>query len=154
MSSDSVKSYFENLDLSDRILSFEESVATVKLAAERIGCDTNRIVKSLAYNMSEGPAVVVMAGNVRADRRLLKEKFGPDTEMVPTDTLKKTIGHELGGVCPFLLNDGVNVFLDESLEPGSMLYLGAGDDRTIVSLTLEELGELTGHKGWSDIGKR
>lgn len=154
MSSDSVKSYFENLDLSDRILSFEESVATVKLAAERIGCDMDRIAKSLAYNTSEGPVVVVMAGNVRTDRRMLKEKFGSDAEMVPADSLKEIIGHELGGVCPFLLNDGVNVFLDKSLESDGMLYLGAGDDRTIVSLTLEELGELTDHKGWSDIGKR
>lgn len=153
MSSESVRSYFEKLNLSERILHFAESVGTVELAAERIGCDANQIVKSLAYNTSEGPVIVVMAGNIRVDNKSLREKFGQGIEMIPADSLEEITGHKLGGVCPFVPNEGVRVFLDKSLGYEGMLYLGAGDNKSIVALTLEELIELTDYAGWSDIGK-
>ena len=58
-----VKEYFKQYGMEDRILEFEESSATVELAAMAVGCEPARIAKSLSFMVNEKPVLIVAAGD-------------------------------------------------------------------------------------------
>lgn len=70
------------------------------------------------------------------------------------EEVPEKIGHEPGGVCPFAVKEGVRTYLDCSIRGKDILYLGAGDECTLVKLTPKELEELVQPQGWVDVGKR
>ena len=73
--------------------------------------------------------------------------------MIPFDEVESQIGHAPGGVCPFGSNEGVNVYLDESLRQFDIVYPAAGDDHSAVKLSIEELEQISGAEGWMDVCK-
>lgn len=58
------------------------------------------------------------------------------------------VGHAPGGVCPFGVNEGVAVYLDESLRKFDTVYPAAGNGHTAVKLTLQELEAAAGAEDW------
>ena len=59
--------------------------------------------------------------------------------MLPAEVVEETIGHGVGGVCPFGVNPGIPVYLDESLKAYEIVYPAAGNAASGVRLTVEEL---------------
>lgn len=72
---------------------------------------------------------------------LAAEAVGTAPERIEVSTL---IGHEVGGVCPFGIKDGVNVYLDESLKRFDIVYPACGSDNSAVELSIEELEKTSG----------
>ena len=70
-----------------------------------------------------------------------------------SDAVEEVIGHAPGGVCPFGINDGVEVYLDKSLKKFTIVYPAAGNDHSAVKLTIPELEQIAGAKGWVDVCK-
>lgn len=153
MSLENVKKYFESIGLSERINVLEQSSATVKLAAEAIGCEEKQIAKTLSFLVEESPILIVTAGNVKVDNKKFKSIFNQKSKMIPIDLIEEYIGHDLGGVCPFAVKSNVTIYLDVSLKQNDIIYPAAGSENSMVKLTIEELERYTNFKDWIDVCK-
>ena len=139
MSLQKAKEHLEKFGLADRIQEFTVSSATVALAAEALGTEEARIAKSLSFITPDGPILVIAAGDAKVSNSKFKECFHTKAKMIPFDEVEPLIGHGVGGVCPFGINEGVKVYLDESLFRFDVVYPAAGTAASAVRLTVEEL---------------
>lgn len=157
MSIEKVKAYFAGLDMADRVLEFATSSATVELAAQAIGCEPAHIAKTLGFVLpdaeAEGCVLVVAAGDAKVDNKLFKQEFGFKAKMLPADQAEARIGHRVGGVCPFAVNPGAQVYLDESLRRFEQVYPAAGSANSAVRLTLAELEQTAQPIKWVNVCK-
>ncbi len=154
MAVEKVKVHLKKYGLDGKIVELSSSLATVHDAAESLGCSESEIAKSMAFSLSDGYIVVVMSGDVRIDNSKYKATFHEKAHMVSPEILESVIGHPMGGVCPFALNEGVKVYLDESLKRFSRVYPSCGSIHNAIGLTLEELERASEYTGWVDITKK
>lgn len=151
MSFDKAKRYLESRGFGDRVLEFEVSSATVDLAAEAIGTKPERIAKSLTFSVDGHPVMIVCAGDAKISNPKYKECFHTKAKMLTREEVGCLIGHEVGGVCPFGINGGVDVYLDCSLKRFDTVYPACGNGNSAVRLTVAELEILSDSKGWIDV---
>ncbi len=153
MSIEKVRAYLAERGLGDRILEFDVSSATVELAAKAVGCEPAHIAKTLGFADGEGCLLVVAAGDAKVDNKAFKQEFGFKAKMLEHDKAEELIGHAVGGVCPFAVNPGVKVYLDESLRRFQTVYPAAGSSNSAVRLSLDELAAASGALKWVDVCK-
>ena len=153
MSIERVKEYFRACGIESSIQEFSASSATVGLAAELLGCEPCRIAKTLSFFAGEKVIVVVFAGDVRADNAKFKAYFGTKAKMLPPEETEKLVGYAVGGVCPFALNEGVEVYLDVSLRRFRTVFPACGSSNSAIELTPCELEKYSGSLGWIDVSK-
>ena len=153
MAIEKVREYFAGCGMVDRILEFDSSSATVELAAQALSCEPRRIAKSLSFMLGEEPILVLTAGDAKVDNAKYKAKFGKKAKMLTPDEVVQFIGHAIGGVCPFAVNDGVTVYLDESLKRFSTVFPACGSSNSAIELTIPELEEHSGFTEWVDVCK-
>ncbi|NLA95327.1 MAG: YbaK/EbsC family protein [Clostridiaceae bacterium] len=151
MSISRVKRFFDEIGLGDRVRELEQSSATVELAAQAIGCEAGQIAKTLTFLVNKQPLMVVCAGNVKVSNPKFKARFHRRPSMIPAEKVRGLTGHEVGGVCPFVVKEGVAVYLDQSLKANRVVYPGAGNSHSLVELTLEELERLARPVAWIDV---
>lgn len=147
------KEYFKKLNMEDRILEFEVSSATVELAAVAAGCEPERIAKTMSFKIDENPILIVMAGDARIDNSKYKGQFHTKAKMLSPEEVLEYIGHAIGGVCPFGINEGVKVYLDESLKRFKTVFPACGSSNSAIELTISELEEYSGYVGWVNVCK-
>lgn len=153
MSIEKVRAYFESRDIADKIREFEVSSATVALAAQALGCEECRIAKSMSFHVGEKAVLIVTAGDVKVDNAKFKAQFATKAKMLAFDEVEPLIGHAVGGVCPFAVNEGVEIYLDESLKRFETVFPACGSSNSAIELTLEELEKYSGSTGWVDVCK-
>ena len=153
MSIEIVREYFKELNIEDRIMEFDVSSATVELAAAALGCEECRIAKTLSFHVDDRVVLVVMAGDVKIDNQKYKAFFGTKAKMLAFEEAPVLIGHAVGGVCPFAVNEGVEVWLDESLKRFETVFPACGSSNSAIELTPAQLEELSGSLGWIDVSK-
>lgn len=134
----------------DRVQTFDVSSATVELAAAALATEPARIAKSLTFLDQDRAIMVVCAGDVKVNSGKFKQKFGVKARMLTREQVHDLVGHDVGGVCPFGVNDGVRVCLDESMKRFDFVYPACGSDNSAVKLTPAELEQLTGGE-WVDV---
>lgn len=154
MSLKNVREYLKQYKLDNQILEFPVSSATVKEAAEAIGCREADIAKTMSFLVEEQPIVIVVAGDRKIDNAKYKQEFHKKAKMVPFEQVEDIIGHEVGGVCPFAVNKGVEVYLDESLKEFEHVYPACGSHNSAIKLTIKQLEETTNYKKWIDVCKK
>lgn len=153
MAIDKVKAYFRQYDMEERIQEFDVSSATVELAAAALHCEPQRIAKTLSF-MVEGEAVlVVAAGDAKIDNPKYKAKFAKKAKMLSPDEAEVLVGHAVGGVCPFAVNEGVKVYLDVSLKRFDTVFPACGSSNSAIELTIPELEKYSGYEEWVDVCK-
>ena len=153
MSIEKVKAYFAALGMEDRILEFPVSSATVELAAAALGCEPCRIAKTLSFSVGGAPILIVTAGDVKINNAAYKARFGAKAKMLTPDEAVSLIGHAVGGVCPFAVNEGVTVYLDESLRRFETVFPACGSGNSAIELTIPELEKYSGFTAWVDVCK-
>ena len=153
MSFDKAKEYLEKFGLADRIRMLAQSSATVELAAAALGCEPARIAKSLTFMVSGRPVMIVTAGDVKIDNAKYKARFGKKAKMLSHEEAAELIGHAVGGVCPFAVNGGVKIYLDESLKRFQTVFPACGSSNSMIELTPAELEKYSKPDGWVDICK-
>lgn len=153
MSFDLASSYVSDKGYGDRIKVFEQSSATVELAAIAIGTNPGNIAKSLTFMVNEKPVMIVCAGDVKIDNSKYKQQFSTKAKMLTREEVEELIGHAVGGVCPFGIKEGVQVYMDISLKQYDPIYPACGSGNSAVELHEEELVELSQSIGWIDVTK-
>ena len=153
VSIEKVRAYFSQFGMEDRILEFSVSSATVELAAVAVGCEPQRIAKTLSFMVEQKPILIVAAGDAKIDNPKYKAQFSTKAKMLSHDQAAELIGHAVGGVCPFAVNDGVAVYLDESLKRFATVFPACGSSNSAIELTIPELEQYSGFAAWVDVCK-
>lgn len=153
MSIEKVRAYFAVFDMEKRILEFPVSSATVELAAQALGCDGCRIVKTLSFDVNGSAILICAAGDTKVDNAKYKARFGVKAKMLSHDDAAARIGHAVGGVCPFAVNEGVSVYLDESIKRFETVFPAAGSSNSAIELTVPEMERYSNFSAWVDVCK-
>lgn len=154
MSIEKGRAYFRQLGIEDKVMEFEVSSATVELAAQALGVEGARIAKTLSFKThDDGCMLILAAGDARIDNRKFKDKFHLKAKMLTAEEVLEMVGHPVGGVCPFGINEGIPVYLDESLKRFVTVFPAVGSGNSAIELNLEELFEYSNALEWIDVCK-
>ena len=153
MSIEKGRAYFRQFGMEDRVREFTVSSATVELAALALGVEGARIAKTLSFKKDDGCILILAAGDARIDNRKFKDKFHMKAKMPTADEVLELVGHPVGGVCPFGINEGVEVYLDESLKRFETVFPAVGSASSAIELDLEELYKYSNAIEWIDVCK-
>ena len=153
MSIEKVKAYFAQYGMQDRILEFPVSSATVELAAQALHCEPCHIAKTLSFMVGESPVLIVTAGDAKIDNHKYKAQFAAKAKMLTPEQAETLVGHAVGGVCPFAVQPGVQVYLDVSLRRFQTVFPACGSSNSAIELTIPELEQYSGYQDWVDVCK-
>ena len=153
MSIEKVRAYFKTRGIDGRIQEFEISSATVPLAAKALHCEESRIAKTLSFHIGEKVILIVAAGDSKIDNAKYKAQFGTKAKMLSFDEAEPLIGHAVGGICPFAVNEDVEVYLDISLKRFQTVFPACGSSNSAIELSMEELEEYSDFIKWIDVCK-
>ncbi len=153
MSVEKARAYLARYGYADRVRVFDVSSATVALAALALGCGEERIAKTMSFDAAGETVLVVTAGDRKIDNGKFKRRFAAKAKMLPAAEVEARVGYPVGGVCPFGVNEGVRVYLDESLKRFDTVYPACGSANSAVCLTPDELERLANAAGWVDVCK-
>lgn len=148
-----VRACFETLGIADRILEFPVSSATVALAAQALHCAPERIAKTLSFLVDDHAVLIVAAGDARVDNKRFKAYFHQKAKMLSPEEAEKMVGHAVGGICPFAVNTGAEIYLDVSLRRFATVYPACGSSNSAIEMTMEELEKYTNFVDWIDVCK-
>ncbi len=153
MAIEKVKEYFSQFGIANRIQELELSSATVDLAAQALHCEPCRIAKTLSFLLDEHVILIVAAGDAKIDNSKYKAYFGKKAKMLAFDEVEKRIGHAVGGVCPFGINKGISVYLDNSLKRFETVFPACGSSNSAIELSIPELEKYSDSTTWIDVCK-
>lgn len=153
MSIERGRAYFRQFGMEDRVREFDVSSATVELAALALGVEGARIAKTLSFKKDDSCILILAAGDARIDNHKFKDKFHMKAKMLAPDEVLSLVGHPVGGVCPFGINDGIDVYLDESLKRFDTVFPAVGSGNSAIELDLEELYKYSNAIEWIDVCK-
>lgn len=153
MSLEKAKEYLKKYDLDNKVVEFAVSSATVEEAAKAINCEERDIAKTLSFIVEDKPILIVVSGDSKVDNHKYKAEFHAKAKMIPFEDVEKLIGHAVGGVCPFGVNEGVTIYLDTSLKRLETIYPACGSSNSAIKLTLEQLENITNYEKWVDVCK-
>ena len=153
MAIEKARQYFAAFGIQDRIMEFEVSSATVELAAMAVGVEGKRIAKTLSFWVHEKPVLIVTAGDAKIDNAKYKAKFKAKAKMLGHEEVEAVIGHDIGGVCPFGINEGVDVYLDISLKRFGTVFPTCGSSNSAIEMNMEELERYSNSLEWIDVCK-
>ena len=149
-----VREYFKKFGIENRIRELGESSATVALAAHALGTTEGRIAKSMGFDLGGKYIIIVLAGDVKIDNHKFKEECKFKAKLIPYDTVGEITGHAAGGVCPFAVNDGIDVYLDESLKKYETVFPACGSSNSAAEFTPAELEKYSQNfVKWVDVSK-
>lgn len=151
MALEEARNYLEEKGYGGRIQVFDTSSATVELAALAVGTEPEKIAKSLTFKVNDHPVMIVCAGDTKINNTKFKAYFHTKAKMLTRVEVNEWIGHDVGGVCPFGIHDGVDVYLDTSLKRFEKIYPACGSANSAVELTPDELEALSGCREWIDV---
>ena len=153
MAIEKVRMYFREQGIEDKVQEFDVSSATVELAAEALHCAPQRIAKTLSFMVGEQAILIVAAGDVKIDNAKYKARFGKKAKMLSPEEVETMVGHAVGGVCPFAVNEGVEIYLDVSLKRFETVFPACGSANSAIEFTIPELEKYSGYVSWVDVCK-
>ena len=153
MSIQRVREYFKEYGMENRIQELQVSSATVELAAQALHCDPERIAKTLSFMVKDRVVLVVTAGDMKIDNSKYKAQFGTKAKMLSPDDAEILVGHKVGGVCPFGVKEGVEIYLDVSLKRFETIFPACGSANSAIELTISELEKYSGFLEWVEVCK-
>lgn len=153
MSIEKGRAYFRQFGMEDRVREFDVSSATVELAALALGVEGARIAKTLSFKKDDSCILILTAGDARIDNHKFKDKFHMKAKMLAPDEVLSIVGHPVGGVCPFGINDGIDVYLDESLKRFETVFPAVGSANSAIELDLDDLYKYSNAIEWIDVCK-
>ena len=151
MSFEQVREYLTGMGL--KALEFDVSSATVELAAVAVGCEPQRIAKTMSFLVDGAPVLIVLAGDAKVNNTKFKAVFHQKAKMLGHEQVAELTGFPVGGVCPFVAPEGVKIYLDESLRRFDTVFPAAGTRNSAVEVTLPQLEAASHAAGWVDVSQ-
>lgn len=151
MALNEVKEYLKKYNAEDRVVVLNESSATVSMAAHALHTTEERIAKTLSFKIDNKVILIVLAGDAKINNSKFKHFFHEKAHMLPFDEVENLTGHPVGGVCPFAVKPGVEVYLDESLKRFETVFPACGSPASAIEVTIKELEEFSNPVGWTDV---
>lgn len=151
MAVDKVKKYFKQFDMEDKVIEFDVSSATVELAAKALNTEGKRIAKTMSFRLKDKYILIVLAGDAKISNSKYKAFFHEKAHMLKFEEVEEIIGHPVGGVCPFAINDGIDVYLDESLKRFDTVFPACGSANSAIELSIKELEKYSNYKEWINV---
>ena len=103
--------------------------------------------------VDEKPILIVAAGDAKIDNPKYKAQFSTKAKMLSPEEAEMLVGHAVGGVCPFGINEGVSVYLDESLKRFETVFPACGSSNSAIELSIPELEKYSHFIQWIDVTK-
>lgn len=153
MSIEKVKEYLKQYNKDKDVIVLQESTATVDLAAKALNVIPARIAKTLSFKLDDKYILVVAAGDTKIDNKKYKQYFGIKAKMLSPEEVINQIGHKIGGVCPFAVNQNVKVYCDISLQRFSSVFPACGSANSAIELSCDQLFSISKALEWIDICK-
>jgi prolyl-tRNA editing enzyme YbaK/EbsC (Cys-tRNA(Pro) deacylase) len=155
MSLENVLAHFKQWNREGDVMEFETLSATVEQAADTIGVIPARIAKTLSFRGGEGDKaiLIVAAGDAKIDNKKFRHVFGFKARMLSPEEVVVQTGHVIGGVCPFGLENEMDVYLDVSMKRFKTLFPACGTRNSAIELTCDELYQYSIAKDWIDVCK-
>ena len=153
MSLEKAEKYLEEKGFLDHVIELEASTATVTEAAAALHVEPGMIAKTMSFLQNDKAILILTDGTARVDNRKYKDTFHIKAKMIPFDEVEALVGHAPGGVCPFGINEGIEVYLDESLKKFKTVYPACGNSQSAVKMSLEELEDASNYVSWVDVCK-
>lgn len=153
MAIEKVREYLKKWGMEANIMEFETSSATVELAAKAVGCEPERIAKTLSFIANEDCILIVCAGDTKIDNSKFKKQFNTKAKMISYEDVLDSIGHDVGGVCPFGVNEDVKIYLDESLKRFETVFPACGSENSAIELNISQLETTSNYSEWIDVCK-
>lgn len=153
MSIEKVKEYLRQYNKDNEVIVLQESTATVDLAAKALNVIPARIAKTLSFRVNDQYILVVSAGDTKIDNKKYKQYFGNKAKMLTSEEVTEHIGHKIGGVCPFAVNQNVKVYCDISLQRFSSVFPACGSANSAIELSCDQLFSISKAVEWIDICK-
>ncbi len=153
MAIEKAKEYLKQFELDTKVQEFEVSSATVELAAKALGTEEERIAKTLSFQLVDKAILIVCAGDAKIDNKKFKATYQTKAKMIQREDVEGIVGHAVGGVCPFGVNDGVEIFLDDSLKRFETVFPACGSANSAIELSIEELEKVVDFTKWVDVCK-
>lgn len=154
MSVQKAKKYLEKYNLENEVIELKETTATVKDAANALKCEEGDIAKTLSFIVNDKPILIVTSGNYKIINSKFKQEFKTKAVMIPFNDVENLVGYAPGGVCPFGVNNGVDIYLDVSLKEHDYIYPACGSSNSAIKLTLEQIEKIVDYKKWIDVCKK
>lgn len=123
------------------------------LAAKALHCEESRIAKVLSFHIGEKVILIVAAGDAKIDNTKYKAQFKTKAKMLSFDEAELLTGHAVGGICPFAVNEGVEIYLDISLKRFHTVFPACGNSNSAIELSIKELEEYSDFIKWIDVCK-
>ncbi|MGZ4384700.1 MAG: aminoacyl-tRNA deacylase [Gaiellaceae bacterium] len=122
---------------------FAQATSTAQEAAERLGCTSAEIVKTIVLLCDREPVAVLVPG----DRRVSLEKVGRHlgtarVRVAGAAQVVRLTGFAPGAVAPFPLERIARVLIDDTLLGQSRVWAGAGSQNHLVGLQAGDLAAL------------
>ncbi|GAB2750343.1 YbaK/EbsC family protein [Sinomonas soli] len=131
--------------LADTVRTFDDEVPTAAAAAGVLGCDVGAIANSLVFELDGGPLLILASGAARVDTKLVAERIGSaEIRRASPDFVLAHTGQRVGGVAPVGHPAPLRTLLDTHLAAYPVLWAGAGDHRSMLSISYEDLARVTG----------
>jgi prolyl-tRNA editing enzyme YbaK/EbsC (Cys-tRNA(Pro) deacylase) len=132
--------------LPGRVIVLERLATTAQMAADALGVEVGRIVKSLVFRGSQsGRAyLLLVSGANRVHEKRTGRLIGEGLERSDADFVKLHTGFSIGGVSPFGHPAPLATYIDESLLAFETVWAAAGNPRSVFEITGPDLIRTTG----------
>lgn len=132
--------------LPGRVIVLEQLATTAQMAAEALGIDVGRIVKSLVFRGagSGRPYLLLVSGANRVHEKRVGRLIGEALERPDADFVKEHTGFSIGGVSPFGHPAAMPTYVDETLFDFSTVWAAAGHPRSVFEIAAGDLLRTTG----------
>ena len=105
----------------------------------------------MSFRLKDRIILIVLAGDAKISNSKYKAFFHEKAHMLGFDEVETIIGHPVGGVCPFAINDGIDVYLDESLKRFETVFPACGSTNSAIELKIKELEQYSNYISWIDV---
>ncbi len=132
--------------LPGRIIVLDQLATTAQMAADALGVEVARIVKSLLFRGAESgkPYLLLVSGANRVHEKRTGRLIGEAIERPDADFVKLHTGFSIGGVSPYGHPSKLDTFVDEKLYEFATVWAAAGNPRSVFEITASDLERTTG----------
>lgn len=133
-----------NLDLKPQ--EHEQTTKTSVEAAAALNVEVGQIAKTILFKCGEQYGLFVAAGDIKICDKKVKALMGTSgkARIAKPDEVEEKTGYQIGGVCPFDIDDSIPIFLDSSMQRFDKVFSAAGSSFSFLPIKVEELQLVTG----------